>query len=273
MIKLITDNTTLPAEFTLGADPELFGFIGKKPVSVHEYLSGDKQNPHKVKGGAVQVDGTSAEFNIDPCKTKYEFVSRINSVRDTMQSMISEKNPDVVLKAEPWVRFEHNYFQGLPPEVKLLGCDPDFNSFKSYRTEEGKLFENPRPNPEALGIPTVRTGSGHIHIGWDVSDNAKVHLCDCRHIVNSFQSTIGSSYRKWDASNVRKNLYGAPGAFRPKSYGVELRFLSNKWVDNQYAQEFLFDVVNYLVAPYANGAWAPYPVLDKALLDTNWRKH
>ncbi len=53
----------------IGADPEVFLKVGKKNISSHGLINGDKKNPLKVDKGAVQIDGTALEFNIDPAST------------------------------------------------------------------------------------------------------------------------------------------------------------------------------------------------------------
>jgi len=58
----------------------------------------------------------------------------------------------------------------------------------------------------------------------------------------------------WDKDSERRQLYGSAYSFRPKSFGMEYRYLSNAWVDNEKAMEFVFNVakntVNNLDAEY-----------------------
>ncbi len=60
--------------FTFGCDPELFVINDEGVfVSAEGLIPGDKQNPYKVPGGAIQVDGMAAEFNIDPVTNYADF--------------------------------------------------------------------------------------------------------------------------------------------------------------------------------------------------------
>jgi hypothetical protein len=220
---------------TIGADPELFA-VDKRDqvVSVHDLLPGTKKNPFKVQNGAVQVDGTSAEFNIDPCHTFDEFDEKLVSVMATMQDMLSKTG--LTLKALPAVFYRPDYFSKLPDEAVELGCDPDYSAYTGA--------ENPRPTPSGA-YETMRTGSGHVHIGFtedaDISDPK--HFLDCRIIAHTLDLWLLPYSKLWDKDNRRALLYGKPGAFRPKAYGLEYRSLSNAWVTNPKARACVFALV------------------------------
>jgi hypothetical protein len=114
----------------------------------------------------------------------------------------------------------------VPAESKVLGCEPDFNAYT--------MQANPVPDAEV----TYRTASGHIHIGWtegmDVNDPG--HLEACQMLVKHLDASIGLLNAVFEPTNTRRDLYGKAGAFRPKSYGVEYRTLSNSWLlDDRYA--------------------------------------
>src|SRR5690606_19162733 len=124
-----------------------------------------------------------------------------------------------------------------PPETKVLGCDPDFNAYSGKRN----------PNPEPVG--TMRTGSGHLHIGW--TDNADVtdesHLFDCKAVVKAMDSILIPVSKLWDKDNRREKMYGARGAFRPKPYGVEYRTMNNSWLNKPMIWSWLFDTSKAIV--------------------------
>lgn len=230
----------------IGADPELFAFENNTPVSVHNLLKGTKSNPFPVVRGAVQVDGVAAEFNIEPTNKRSIFLSRISGVKAKMEKMISKANKNIKLVATPSVVFAKDYWDTVPLLNKELGCDPDFNAYS------GK--ENPRPDSSKLKEPTLRTGSGHIHIGWrDPSvpfkdeDEKAVHFMDCRYLTIVLDEIILPFERQWDKDTKRRSLYGNPGAFRPKPYGMEYRVLSNAWVDKPEIAGALFDIVQETV--------------------------
>lgn len=203
--------------FLIGADPEFFVQQGGKPVSAHGLIPGDKKAPHKVKGGAVQVDGMALEFNINPAKDYKEFEANLNGVMAQILAMV----PRHEFFDSPVAEFGADYIAAQPREAKELGCDPDYNAYT------GKA--NPRPDGDA----PFRTASGHIHIGWtnDVDPQDPGHFMACRKLSRALDLYLGVPSLLFDRDNRRRELYGKAGAFRPKPYGMEYRTLSNKWLD------------------------------------------
>lgn len=223
----------------IGCDPELFVQNSKTHefVSAHNLFPGTKYDPSPVGNvGAIQVDGTAFEFNIAPASSVTEFISHINSVLHLSRVHLEKQNSDLVLCTEPVALFDKYYFDKvIPEEAKLLGCEPDYNAWT------GKVNPKPKTNKP------MRTGSGHVHIGWsageDIEDTS--HIYDCREMVKQLDVGLFIPSLLWDSSHERRQLYGAPGAFRPKHYGCEYRVLSNKWVGNRELMEFVFDATKH----------------------------
>lgn len=205
------------AKFLVGADPELFLFKDGKFISAHGMIPGDKRNPHKVELGAVQVDGMALEFNIDPADSEETFLNNINHVRAALEKMV----PGYQIVPEPTALFDHEYMEQQPPESKILGCDPDYNAW-----DDG--MRNPPPD----GNVDFRTGAGHVHIGWCLGMDTlnEGHFNACIMAAKQLDCVLGLGSLLYDSDNQRRTLYGKAGAFRPKSYGVEYRTLSNAWL-------------------------------------------
>lgn len=224
-------------EFKLGTDPEMFLKLGGKAISAHGLFPGTKHDPHPLDGGALQVDGLALEFNIDAAKTEDEFVANIKKVLAQTDEFIKAVDKDLTREFIPYVEFDQEYFASLPDESKILGCDPDY----SGRTGDRK------PPPE-IGDVNFRTAAGHIHIGWtsfeDISDPA--HHEDCRFVAEYIgERAFGPDYSKTtcDAEFNRLKYYGGDYAFRPKSYGVEIRFPSNIWLRTEQSQRDAYRTV------------------------------
>ena len=200
-------------KFTIGADPEVFVRKHGKPFSAHGLIPGDKDNPHKVRDGAVQVDGMALEFNIDPCSTFKEFNSRITSVMNQMEGMLELGHS---LDISPLMEFGYDYIEAQPDKAKELGCEPDYNAY----TGEA----NPKPDAK---VP-FRTAAGHIHIGLD----RKLSFDEKRKLTILCDIFIGMETLSFDKCEKRRELYGAAGAFRDKPYGIEYRTPSNAWLLN-----------------------------------------
>lgn len=223
--------TTNGTEVLIGCDPEFFLYSprAKRNVSAHRLIPGDKKNPHKVDGGAIQVDGTAVEFNIDAASTAEQFEANVKKVLGHLRKTIPEKYE---FQFKPAIYYPQEYFDKLPARTKELGCDPDYNAYTGAT--------NPRPPADKVG--TMRTGSGHIHIGWtkdaDIEDPS--HIWDCRQLVKTLDQFFIQYSHFWDNDVDRRRLYGNYGAFRPKSYGVEYRVLSNAWLAHPEIYQWLF---------------------------------
>lgn len=245
----------------VGADPELFM---KNPddgsfVSAHDRVPGTKWEPFAVPSGAIQVDGTALEFNIDPAASVDEFVANIKNVRATLESYV----PGFNVVAEPVATYADDYFKwDVPSSAKELGCTPDYNGW-TYDV-------NPRPDPD--GKP-YRTGSGHIHIGWtdgmDVYN--KDHFQRCGNVARQFDYYLGVPSLLWDPDPVRRSLYGKAGAFRPKPYGMEYRVLSNRWLASDDLMRWVYNsaILGMSAALDDNWAHETYGELAQHIIDNN----
>lgn len=204
-------------QILVGADPEMFMRKDGKFISAHGAVKGDKKNPLKVDKGAVQVDGMALEFNIDPAASEEEFVGSCTHVMSILQSMV----PDFELVAVPVAEFGAEYIAAQPAEATELGCDPDFNAYNGGAANE-------RPN----GAADFRTGAGHVHIGWtkDASIEEPGHREACLMLARQMDYYLGIGSVLYDDDKKRRELYGAPGAYRVKPYGMEYRVLSNAWL-------------------------------------------
>lgn len=226
----------------IGADPELFLWSKRSEgfVSAHGMLPGTKKEPFRVKSGAVQVDGTAAEFNIDPASSAQEFYSNIKTVMAEMQHMV----PDYTLKATPVVKYPKSYFDRIVPDyAKELGCDPDYNAWEQCLN----------PHPDSTG--SLRTAAGHVHIGWtqDAEPYSEDHFNTCVRLTKQLDYFLGMMSLEWDPDGTRRQLYGKAGAFRPKSYGVEYRVLSNAWLNRMSLIKKVFNLTKKGTEAFFNG--------------------
>lgn len=212
---------------TVGADPEVFlRDKDGKLISAVGLVHGTKSEPFLVKNGAVQLDGMAAEFNIDPVGQARLFKRNINSVMKQLDSMVGENK----LTPIPTAHFGAELIASQPEEARILGCEPDFNAYTG--------IENPKPNVDA----PFRTGAGHIHVGFtSVTDpKSASHMQDCRLLAAVMDNVLAVPSILFDGDNERRQLYGKAGAFRPKTYGMEYRTLSNKWLSHPKLIDWVF---------------------------------
>lgn len=221
-------------QIKIGADPELFIYDtdNKSYVSAAGFFPGTKKEPFAVENGAIQVDGVALEFNITPAETEDQFFKNINSVMSQMTEMVEKVNPRWVLKKIPYVQFSSTEWAKVPESAKELGCDPDFMSANGNPTRDvSSLLMN----------STIRTAAGHIHIGWTEEESIEdpFHFEDCRFIADGFYKR-GVYTPTTNEEYSRLNYYGNHGAFRAKTYGVELRSPSNLWLNSEQSIKTIF---------------------------------
>lgn len=258
------------AKLTIGADPEfpLYDKRVARYLSAHKYIPGTKQEPHKLNNGAVQLDGLAVEFNINPAADPNEFAANIKSVLKQVRTFVPRR---FSFSFVPSVVFDKKYFDNeVPDACKELGCTPDFSA-----AEDGKV----KPPPRAKN-PTLRTFAGHIHIGFTKDADWENHIGDghfyrCVHTTRLFDAYVNLYKGYWDRDRRRFQLYGAGGAFRPKSYGVECRSLSNAWLNHPELYPWLHGVActvgeewNYKTFQQTLLHPGATPAYKRAVLDT-----
>lgn len=222
----------------IGCDPEIFvQDENKKPVSAVGLVKGTKKEPEKVDNGAFQVDGLALEINTTPVLyTDFtNFEHNILSVLGQLKKRLS-KGQSFLIK--PSVEFDKDVITNSPPEALELGCEPDYNAWA-----EGA--PNPRPN----AATNLRTGAGHLHIGWDkdIPVDHPDHIAVCCDFVKTLDLYVGLASIILDPDPTRRTLYGKAGAFRPKSYGVEYRTPSNAWLINSSNRSFIFSALQVAI--------------------------
>lgn len=211
----------------VGCDPELF--VSERGILTSGYglIPGTKENPFVVDKGAVQVDGMALEFNIDPAKNVDEFCINIHTVMTHLASMV----PNHELVITPVAHFSPEYMEKQPAEALLLGCDPDFNGWQ--------LAENIKPD---MARP-MRTASGHVHVGW--TEGQDIYSEDgfkgAARAARQMDFFLGLPSLFYDKDTERREMYGKAGCFRPKSYGVEYRTLSNAWLRNEALMKWVYN--------------------------------
>lgn len=250
--------------YTFGADPEIFliNLMTGEPVSAHGIIPGNKQNPEPFSVGMIQLDGTAAEFNILPCETEDEFVSSLFKMVRDVEHFVKTKNQELGVIIAPSVHYDPDYFKKIPISSRRLGCDPDFDAYS--------MQTNTPPNPRG----TMRTGAGHIHIGWTVGEYpfAPLHFDECARITRQLDhSLLIASMVLWDKDLERRKMYGRAGSFRPKHFGVEYRPLSNAYLQNESDTRCVFRITHKALELFDDGVFLfEDGLLASSLMQTNF---
>lgn len=213
----------------IGADPEYFVLKKKTFISGHFFNCGTKEKPMETDHGSVQVDGLALEANVRPSQSEDEFVKNIAEVQSDLAKIVRKRDKKCRLVAIPTAHFGKDYLAKLPPDILVLGCQPDYNAYTGT--------ENPRPPAGEY----FRTGAGHIHFGWTKNQPVSPdHFLDCQRLARQLDYYLGLPSMLWDADHRRRLMYGKAGAFRPKPYGMEYRVLSNAWLNSEKLQRFVY---------------------------------
>lgn len=217
----------------VGADPELCvrDKATSRFISALGIIPGTKNCPLPVRNGAVQRDGMLAEFNIDPADTVNKF---IDNIKDVMSQLKEIAGDSVELTIEPYADYDDDVWNNTPAEAKQLGCDPDYDAYTGE-------VNNP-PDNRTQG----RSAAGHVHLGWtqDQDLSSPAHLFACRAIAKELDLTMAYPLQLLDESEGsirRRKLYGRPGAFRPKPYGMEYRVPSNFWLGSEELMAWVYE--------------------------------
>lgn len=197
-------------KFTIGADPELFitNKYGHYKSAVG-LIGGSKWAPKPIDdlGHAILEDNVAVEFNIAPATTPKEFRSSIHKVLNHIRGIL----PEYQISQESAVSFPKEELD--TPQAQEFGCEPDFDAW----------LEKVNPKPHA-DDDNLRSCGGHIHVGSPVAINNPIA------VVRAMDLFLGVPATLLDNGQLRKQLYGKAGCFRPKPYGCEYRTLSNFWI-------------------------------------------
>lgn len=221
--------------FTKGADPELF----LKHKTTGEFISsvgligGSKQFPRPIgEGCAVQEDNVTVEFNIPPCETADAFVKSINYNLDYLKKRAEELGLELCI--QPSAVFSDEQLN--TPAAQEFGCEPDFNAWDFG-------MQNERPHADN---PNLRSAGGHIHVAIPPEMNVI-------EVVKAMDVFVGCQMIEFDDDKDRRQLYGKPGAFRKKAYGVEYRTASNMWISSDERIRWVWEQTERALAFVAAG--------------------
>lgn len=204
----------------IGADPEVFlQDADGNPVSSIGYINAGKDDPYQIpdlpKGYTLQEDNVSLEYGIPPAASADAFVEHITTVltrsRDFLPGLTFSKLSCIIFPEK-----EMNH-----PMAYVFGCEPDFNAWT------GSI--NPKPQPPH---PLMRSAGGHVHV-----ETTK----DPVQVIKAMDLFLGVPSVLMDNGEMRKQLYGKAGAFRPKNYGCEYRTLSNFWLFDERYMRWVFE--------------------------------
>jgi Phage phiEco32-like COOH.NH2 ligase-type 2 len=227
------------SKFLIGADPEIFlrNPFGNLTSAIG-LVPGTKEAPADIpglpRGYMVQHDNVAVEFGIPPAETSEGFVNSINAAMDAISQQI-------LMGMYTYDRASAHSFpeeELRHPAARQFGCDPDFNAWNNGRV-------NPRPKADDH---TLRAAGGHVHVGYELQGKENI-----LRFVQLMDLVLGVPSTLMDTAQARRQLYGKPGAFRVKPYGVEYRTLSNFWIFKPETVAWIYRGVSRTVEMFEAG--------------------
>jgi hypothetical protein len=233
-------------QVTIGADPEFFlcdsrmggvipaiGLLGgtkSEPVPIPALQTSFPPNPYfnvaslsktfkgtnLGKGYTMQEDNVMAEFNIPPCKSAREFTQAVTLAKANVIAHIQASNSYLDADNRCSRLFKESLLN--TPKAKEFGCSPDFDSYKN-----GEPWAKINMKDLAEDGGEWRFAGGHIHIGF----TGRVPPFVAANLADVF---LALPFVASDKQGRRRALYGQPGRYRPTSFGIEYRTLSNFWL-------------------------------------------
>lgn len=226
---------------TIGADIELFlqDKELKEVVSAEGFIKGTKNEPFNFdktnKYFATSLDNVATEFCIPPVTNKKDFINYIKKAVDYINSTVPNNLCTVVA---PAAIFADKFLQ--TDNAKTFGCEPDYCVWTRSMNEKPSA-----PNPN------LRSCGGHIHIGYDNSEDLGIELKE--DLIKCMDLCVGVPSVLQEPDNERKLLYGKAGCFRFKNYGVEYRTVSNYYLANNALMSWAYDSTKAAVNMADNG--------------------
>lgn len=208
---------------SIGADPELFIRDNRTGgvVPIVGLVGGTKAKPIPMiglsEGFAVQEDNVMLEFNIPPARRATAFAGNIARAVDYVRNLIRIRSEFLELDIGYCSRV-FSFEQLDTPQARLFGCSKDYNAH-----EQGQGLPAPSPDDLVTEGGAWRFSGGHVHLGYtsDAPDFVVGALCDLY---------LGLPCVALDKQGMRRTLYGSAGRYRPTTWGIEYRTLSNFWI-------------------------------------------
>lgn len=210
---------------TIGSDIEFF-LQNKNTgefVSAEGLIQGTKYDPFhfdpKNEWFMTSLDNVSAEGNIPPARTAYQFYKGVEKLIAYINSTIPK---DLIATSIPSVRFDQKYLQ--TENAQVFGCESSINCW---------TLEDVKPMPTGDNLRAI---GKHIHVGYEKpSEEMNYNLAKALDLFLGVPAVI------IEPDNERKVVgYGCAGNMRHKNYGMEYRVLSSHFASSKDLIQYTF---------------------------------
>ena len=228
---------------TLGHDTEFFlAKDGKIIPATREIIPGTKKEPFKIGDNAfLQLDNVLGEITCDPSMSSSHFMDKCTETRYEVEKYLERLGYDAVFQS-------HHHFNPddlMTPWARVAACEPDFAA---------DLDDKNKPMSRKL-FQTLRSASGHVHIGIDRPLDANEVL----QYVRGLDFALAPLMLNAPDGFERRKLYGQAGRFRFKPYGFEYRTPDNWWFGANSPHELpyhMYSTINQVITtPMNSDLW------------------
>lgn len=179
----------------------------------------------------IVIDGVQAELNPRPNPCRANLANEISACFRDLHKTLKDRGISVSFK--PVVEISQEELDSLSEKSKTFGCAPSTNV---YAQSTSKISVDPKKYLK-------RSAGGHIHLGWNFSEENKKALKNLEVMVPILDIIVGNTCVLMDrnpANKERRKVYGRVGEYRVKDYGLEYRTLSNFWLQSYQLMSFVF---------------------------------
>lgn len=214
----------------IGFDLEFLLKYDGVPCPSQDIIPGTKEQPFQTANGWIHRDNVMAEVGALPAITEDEFVQRVTTVMRDLQEVL----PDgITYHAEASALF--NEWDLQTEEAMEFGCARDYSAWPH-------IAPITKRNP----YDTLRSCGGHVH--FDLG--GRKDRGTLRKFIQVCDFYLGIPSLLFDKDLKRRSLYGPPGCYRAKPYGVEYRTLSNRWAASQEWIRWVYRSSDYILSNY-----------------------
>jgi hypothetical protein len=202
-----------------GWDPEMFVLHGDGSLfPAFEFLPPKEKALKPTTYSSPSFwDGFQAEFNTYPASCHQVGFSLLHRGLYDIREKARLKDKDARLTLQNVFELPPAVLFSAPKECVSLGCQPSMNA---YGTPQFSV-DDPTQFP-------YRMAGGHIHFQTsDRSPEMQARMAKCMDFLLTIP-TVGMFAEIDDPR--RRQFYGRAGEYRPTSYGLEYRTLSNAWL-------------------------------------------
>lgn len=244
---------------TLGADPEFILHAKGKKHEIVLFSSQYTTSYFGISEAEVGADYGLLEFRPEPVESPKDLVKAIYN----LHVKFKENYPDFRILEKEAIKYDHKRIRILESMRKRKDINYGMNRGKDigvWKSEEIVIGMESGVSLSAYNKPAFNqfddklfTAGGHIHIGGGYvmmlsTDQLKAFVRKLDAEVLPMCKEVET-----EAAELRRNVYGTPGEFRIKNYGIEYRAPSNAifWQRNTKPLLKILDKITEIVKTMA----------------------